>query len=377
MIRGNVPTGMGRTTQSQITRFVADFLASNPQPSALDLAEAGIVAPHWPAPWGLGATPGEQLEIDYMLAESGVRRPSNPIGVGWAGPTILHAGTLSQKQRYLTPLLSGEEQWCQLFSEPGAGSDLASIQTRAQICEGGFLVNGSKIWTSHAKASKFGILLARTGGAGRSGISYFICDMDSPGVQIRPIVEMTGAALFNEVFLTDVFVPAENLVGDLNDGWRLAKVTLANERVSLSEGGLLWGLGPDFDEFFQAVRSTTLSSVQRERLVGLAIEARVLSLMKSRVVSSAIAGRQPGPEVSLRKLLADVFGQKVMNLAKDVAGAYGMLNDGGPLSGPWGFSFLFSRALTIGGGTTEVQKNIIGERVLGLPAEARVGATSS
>ncbi len=225
---------------------VREWIAAHPAPSGEELARAGYVAPQWPRPWGLDADPIHQVLIDDEVARAGVRRPVNPIGIGWAGPTILYAGTKEQKDRYLWPILSGQEFWCQLFSEPGSGSDLANLGTRAVRDGDEFVVNGQKIWTSGAQFARFGILLARTDPElpKHKGISYFICPMDVPGIEIRPITEMTGGHTFNEVFFTDVRIPAANLVGDLNDGWRLAKVTLGNERISLSSGGVLWGNGP-------------------------------------------------------------------------------------------------------------------------------------
>ena len=235
---------------------VREWIASHPNPSGRQLADAGYVAPHWPPPWGLGADPAHQLIIDEELAAAGIKRPDNQIGIGWAGPTIVHAGTDDQQQRYLPPLLSGEEIWCQLFSEPGAGSDLAGLTTRAERDGDEFVVNGQKIWTSGAHQSAFGILLARTdpNAEVHRGISYFICPMTLPGIEVRPIVDMTGNWSFNEVFLTDVRLPADCLVGELNDGWRLAKLTLGNERVSLSTGGVLWGRGPTAIDVIDAAR---------------------------------------------------------------------------------------------------------------------------
>ena len=194
----------------------------------------------------MGADPTLQLIVDDELRRAGVRRPTNTIGIGWAGPTLLFAGTAAQKDRYLFPLLAAEEIWCQLFSEPGAGSDLASLTTRAVRDGDEWVVQGTKIWTSYAHAAQFGILLARTEPEAptHQGISYFICPMDAPGVTVRPLIDMTGAHTFNEVFLDEVRLPAGNLVGPAARGGRLAKVTLGNERVSLSGAGALWGMGP-------------------------------------------------------------------------------------------------------------------------------------
>ena len=225
---------------------VRDWIDTHPNPSGRVLAEAGYVAPHWPAPFGLDADPIHQIIIDDELAKAGIRRPANPIGIGWAGPTIMFAGTDEQKQKYILRLLSGEDFWCQLFSEPNSGSDLANLGTRAVRDGDEYIVNGQKIWTSGAQHAKYGILIARTNpdAPKHKGVSYFICPMDLPGIEIRPIKEMTGASTFNEVFFTDVRIPAANLVGEQDEGWRLAKVTLGNERVSLSTGGVLWGSGP-------------------------------------------------------------------------------------------------------------------------------------
>ncbi len=358
---------------------VRTWLADHPSPSGRDLAEAGLVAPHWPRPWGLSADPVHQLVIDDELRRAGVRRPVNPIGIGWAGPTLLHAGTDEQKHRYLTPLLAGEDMWCQLFSEPGAGSDLAALGTRAARDGDEWVVTGQKIWTSLAQYARYGILIARTDpDVGKhTGISYFVCPMDAPGITIRPIIEMTGAHMFNEVFLDEVRLPAENLVGDVGQGWSLAKVTLANERVSLSSGGALWGQGPTGEDLIDVVRARggVADPVLRERVVRLHIDGELLRLIRLRTVSAAIRGEAPGPEASIRKVMSDEHGQRVFGLAKDLAGAGGMLVDQGPLGAPaelWHHGFLFAPALTVGGGTGEVQRNIIAERVLGLPHEPDV-----
>ena len=362
---------------------VRDWLTAHPSPSGRELAEAGLVTPHWPRPWGLEADPVHQLVIDDELRAAGVRRPTNPIGIGWAGPTLLHAGSPEQKDRYLMPLLAGEDLWCQLFSEPGAGSDLASLTTRAERDGDEWVITGQKIWTSLAQFARFGILIARTAPVADSrhkGISYFVCPMDLPGIEIRPIVEMTGAHTFNEVFLDEVRIPAENLVGDEGEGWSLAKVTLANERVSLSSGGALWGQGPTGGDLVELVRSSggVDDPALRRRVVDLHIEDEILRLIRLRTVTAAIRGEAPGPEASIRKVLADEHGQRVFGLAKDLAGAGGMLTDVGPLGQDpalWHHGFLFAPALTIGGGTGEVQRNIIGERVLGLPHEPEVSTT--
>jgi 3-oxochol-4-en-24-oyl-CoA dehydrogenase len=359
---------------------VRDWLTANPEPTGRQLAEAGYVAPHWPEPWGLDADPIHQIVVDEELAAAGVKRPSNQIGIGWAGPTILHAGTEEQKQRHLFPLLAGEEIWCQLFSEPGAGSDLANLGTRAVRDGDEWVVNGQKIWTSLAHHSAFGILIARTDPdvAKHQGITYFICPMDAEGIEIRPIIEMTGGHTFNEVFLTDVRIPDVNRVGDVHGGWSLAKVTLGNERVSLSSGGALWGMGPAASDLLDEVRSGggCNDPVVRDRLAQLHVEAELLRLIRLRTVTARIRGEQPGPEASIRKILADEHGQRIMELAKDLAGAHGMLEHqragGEPDLWGWHFGYLFAPALTVGGGTGDVQRNIVAERVLGLPHDVDV-----
>jgi alkylation response protein AidB-like acyl-CoA dehydrogenase len=379
---------------------VREWLEANPEPSGDQLAHAGFVAPHWPAPWGVGADPIHQLIIDEELSRAGVHRPTNPIGIGWAGPTILFAGTDEHKQRYLFPILSGSEFWCQLFSEPDSGSDLANLGTRAVRDGDEFVVNGQKIWTSGAQYASFGILIARTDPnvAKHKGISYFICPMDAPGIEIRPITEMTGGHTFNEVFFTDVRIPAANLVGDLNDGWRLAKVTLGNERVSLSTGGVLWGNGPTALDMIDSIRDLgpVTDPLMRQRIAEVYTEHTVLDLIRLRTLTARLKGQQPGPEASIRKILADEHGQHVMALARDVLGPASMLTGGdgteafepgtdtkglgpakpaGGLFHPgWYDGFLFSQALTIGGGTGEVQRNIVAERVLGLPHDIDVAA---
>src|SRR5688572_10884366 len=314
---------------------VREWLAANPAPTGRQLAEAGYVAPHWPKPWGLDADPIHQILVDEELAAAGVLRPSNTIGIGWAGPTILHGGTEAQKERYLFPLLAAEEIWCQLFSEPGSGSDLASLSTRAVRDGDEWVVTGQKIWTSLAQFSKFGILIARTApdAPKHEGISYFICPMDAPGIEIRPIIEMTGMHTFNEVFLDEVRLPAENLVGEVNRGWGLAKVTLGNERVSLSSGGALWGMGPTAEDLLDEVRKAggTADPVMRQELARLHIESQLLRLIRLRTVTARIKGEPPGAEASVRKIMADEHGQRIMGLAKDLAGADGMLANGGPL----------------------------------------------
>ena len=379
---------------------VRAWLDDHPDPTARQLVDAGYVVPHWPEPWGLGAEPMHQLIIDDEFRRAGVSMPSNAIGIGWAGPTILAAGTDEQRARYLPKLLTAEEIWCQLFSEPDAGSDLASLATRAVRDGDEYVVNGSKIWSSGAHYSELGILIARTDPdvPKHKGISYFICPMDLPGISMTPIVDMTTAHSFNQIFFDDVRIPADLLVGAEGDGWRLAKMTLSNERVSLSSAGSLWGLGPSAETLLDLVRLTggTDDPLERQRLSALWCEAEGLRLNRLRTLSSRLAGRTPGAEASIQKAMADEHGQHVLETAKALTGAEGMLEGSGPAgqltaaagSGPtennlgadqfpevdpiWHFGYMFSPALTLGGGTFAIQRNIVAEMVLGLPRDINV-----
>jgi alkylation response protein AidB-like acyl-CoA dehydrogenase len=377
---------------------VRAWLADHPRPTGRQLAEAGWVVPHWPPPYGLDADPVHQLIVDEELNRAQVARPNNPIGIGWAAPTILMAGTEAQKERYLWPALAAEEFWCQLFSEPDAGSDLAALRTQARRDGDEWVVNGSKIWTSGAHRASLGILLVRTNpdAPKRRGISYFICPMNTPGITMSPIVDMTGAHSFNQVFFEDVRLPADCLVGSVDDGWRLAKATLANEWVSLSSGGALWGSGPSAADLVDLVRTGSAARptpALRDRVARLWIEGEVLRLMRLRTLSARLAGRTPGPEASVQKLLGDEHGQHVMAVAKELAGTSGLLVGSGPAGSlpassrgaatqivfpenlvpgvdrVWHYGFVFSPALTIGGGTWAVQRNIVAEWVLGLPRD--------
>jgi alkylation response protein AidB-like acyl-CoA dehydrogenase len=369
---------------------IRQWLADHPSPSGRQLAEAGYVVPHWPAPWGMGADPLTQLVVDEELRRAGVHRPINPIGIGWAGPTLVYAGTKEQQDRWLWPILSGEEFWCQLFSEPDAGSDLASLTTRAERDGDEWVVTGQKVWTTFAHMAKYGILLARTDPEApkHQGISYFVCPMQSPGIEIRPLVDMTGEHAFNEVFFNEVRIPADHLVGRVHGGWELAKVTLGNERVSLSGEGSLWGNGPTAGDLVDEVRAAggAPTPVLRQRLVDVWAEGEILRVLRLRTVSAVLAGKAPGPEASVRKAIADAHGQHVLDLGRDLAGLHATLESTAPTAGwgmgaaagsvaprwdgrSWARGFLFSPALTVGGGTSEVQRNIIAERVLGLPRD--------
>ena len=376
-----LPAAGGDTTAAEAAAHeCAAFLAATapggrvPADWSARLARAGYVAPHWPRPYGLGAGPAEQLAIDSVLREARVPKPMNPIGIGWAGPTLLVAGTAEQQARWLPGILDGSELWCQLFSEPDAGSDLASLRTTAIRDGDEYVVNGGKVWTTLAHFTRWGILLARTDAKAEAhhGITYFVVDMRTPGVTVRPIVQMTRTHEFNEVIFENVRVPAANVIGTEHDGWRLAKVTLGNERVSLSGEGALWGRGPTTNDLLDLVRAHggTTDPRVRQQLAALHIESEVLRLIRLRTVSARLRGLEPGPEASVRKTLADKHGQHVMRCALDLCGTEGLLADHAPFgdqAGAWAYGFLYSPALTIGGGTSEVQRDVIAERILGLP----------
>jgi alkylation response protein AidB-like acyl-CoA dehydrogenase len=337
------------------------------------MVDAGLFVPHWARPWGRSAGPVEQLIIDSELERAGLRRPHLAVGA-WAAPTIAAYGTPEQQRRWVRPTLLGQIRWCQLFSEPGAGSDLAALSSRATRATGpggqtGWRLDGQKVWTSMAHEADFGICLARTDPAAsrQRGITYFVLDMSAPGIDIRPLREITGAAMFNEVFLEGVFVPDEAVIGEVGQGWELARTTLANERVTMARGSSFGGgieallalvadLGPD--------RLDPVEADQLGRLIG---EAHCLAVMGQRSVLRAVAAAGPGPESSVRKLLAAEHDQRTQELGLGLLGPSGATTDGA--GGQWSFGFLANRCLTIAGGTSEVQRNVIGERLLGLPRD--------
>jgi alkylation response protein AidB-like acyl-CoA dehydrogenase len=294
-------------------------------------------------------------------ARAGAPQPVNRVGINLAGPTLLAHGTDAQRQRWLQPILDASELWCQLFSEPDAGSDLGSLRTSADWDEGagGWRLTGQKVWTSYARFARWGICLARTKG----GISYFVLDMDQPGIDVRPLRQITGEAEFNEVFLDGAFVPDDQLVGGLDDGWRVATTTLAHER----------GTAFPFKEqvvhevFLEALWAEAARHGVLERrevadaLTRAWLEVRLLRLHNWRTLTRLAAGYEPGPESSLVKLVRTDATQHLSRAALDVTGPEAVL------AGRWSRQWLWSRAASIAGGTTEIQKTILGERVLGLP----------
>ncbi|HEX3566991.1 MAG TPA: acyl-CoA dehydrogenase family protein [Acidimicrobiales bacterium] len=376
------------------------------------LADSGWGFPTWSPDWygrGLGSQMATVVAEERKRA--GAFGPPSGIGVMMAGPTIVAHGTDEQRKRFLPDMVSGKEVWCQLFSEPGSGSDLASLQTRAVRDGDEWVVNGQKVWTSGAQFSKWGILIARTDPdqPKHKGITYFVIDMDQPGVEVRPLKEMTGGATFNEVFFTDARIPQDNVLGEVGEGWGVAVTTLAHERNSLGAGGM-GGMGggeiigrPDLSRHVGDLTKGTggdgpmagmaaafgggggslvktlpqlfgkgSDPIVRQEIVSIFTLLEIARFTGLRAQAAAASGQRPGPEVSTGKLLASKIVKSLRDTGLRVEGANGMLSGSdAPLGGMIQFLALFSPAISIAGGTDEVQRNIIGERVLGLPAEPR------
>ncbi len=357
--------------REELAPVVAELAALEGTERRRRMVDAGLVMPHWPKPWGRDAGAVEQVVVDEQLAAAGIDRPHISIGA-WALPPIIARGTPLQHERWVDPTLMGELHWCQLFSEPGAGSDLASLTTRAVRTEGGWSLTGQKVWTSMARDADWGICLARTdpSAAKHLGITYFVVDMGSAGLDIRPLRELTGAAMFNEVFLDDVFVPDDCVIGEVNGGWSLARMTLANERVSMSSGST-FGIGVESLLRLADRRGDSMTPSLSVRLGRLLAEAQSLRLMTHRSTLLALAGSDPGPQASLRKLLGAEHEQRVQELGLAMLGPEGATMDG--RAARWTAGFLATRCLTVAGGTSEVQRNVIAERLLGLPRDPEPG----
>jgi alkylation response protein AidB-like acyl-CoA dehydrogenase len=332
------------------------------------LVERGLMVPHWPDPWGHEASAVEQVVIDQELARAHIRRANLAVGA-WAAPTIAVHGTLDQQERWVRPTLLGTISWCQLFSEPGAGSDLASLTTKAVKTDGGWLLSGQKVWTSMAGGADWGICLARTNPSAPKhlGITYFIVDMNQAGIDIRPLRELTGHAMFNEVFLTDVFVADDCVIGEVDGGWPLARTTLANERVAMGSGSSFGGGVEALLALVADIGMGQLDAEQQSQLGALLAEAHTVGLLGQRAAYRAVSGAAPGPEASVRKLLGVEHDQRTQEFGLSLLGGEAATNEGP--AAQWVFGFLANRCLTIAGGTSEVQRNVIAERLLGLPRD--------
>ena len=342
------------------------------------LYEAGYVALHWPKQWGGG---GASLIEQAIYQDEALRLAlplygANQLAIDRLGPTIIVMGTEQQKERYLHKMLTGEEIWCQGYSEPNAGSDLAGLQTRAVLEGDYFVVNGQKVWTSLAHRADMQVLLVRTDPAApkHKGISYLIVDMKSPGITIRPLMQITGDAGFNEVFYDNVRVPKENLVGEINQGWQVSIATLMWERVS---GGTRHPVERTITELLELAKTTEFEGMPasqhpyiRQKLAQFGIEARCLRLSRYRGLTSQLKGKVPGPESSFGKLFATELNLRVAMFADEMMGPYaGLVKDSvvAVEGGRWAARALAARGLTIAAGSSEIQHNIIGERVLKLP----------
>ncbi|MFH8583773.1 acyl-CoA dehydrogenase family protein [Streptomyces celluloflavus] len=380
------------TDAEDLRRRTAELLAAHPPATTAPLDflrarfDAGLAWIHYPEGLGgLDAPRALQPVVDALLADAGApgNDPGrNGIGLGMAAPTILRYGTDEQKRRFLRPLWTGEEVWCQLFSEPGAGSDLAALATRARRVDDGWVVDGQKVWTSGAHQARWAILLARTdpGLPKHRGISYFVCDMTDPGVDVRPLRQITGEAEFNEVFLTGVAIPDTHRLGEVGEGWQVARTTLMNERVAIGgariprEGGMI-GLAAADWRARPALRTHDLY----QRLLTLWVDAEVARLTGERLRQQLAKG-QPGPEGSGMKLAFARLAQQISGWSVEFLAEDGLTYDDWTLRRPEsvdftgrqaGYRYLRAKGNSIEGGTSEVLLNIVAERVLGLPPEPR------
>ena len=357
--------------RDEVGAFADEVGALPREEQRVRVVDAGYFVPHWDPPWGRGAGAVEQLVIDQELRRARIRVPHLAVGA-WAAPTIAAHGSPEQQERWVRPTLLGEIAWCQLFSEPEAGSDLAALTTSATRTDGGWLLNGQKVWTSMAKEADWGICLVRTNANAPKhlGITYVIVDMRTPGIDIRPLREMTGLEMFNEVFFDDVFVPDDCVIGEVDGGWPLARTTLANERVSMGSGSsfgggieALLGLVGERLEHKQLDADPLLL----DQLGGLVAEAHSVAVLGLRSTQRSVSGAKPGPEASVRKLLGVEHDQRTQELGLALLGPEGATTIGA--AAQWTFGFLANRCLTIAGGTSEIQRNVIAERLLGLPRD--------
>jgi len=354
--------------RAEIRDEVAALKTISRDERATAIAEGGWVLPYLPKPWGRAADPVEQIIIAQEFTTGRVRRP--PIGIAaWIVPSIVAFGTEEQKQRFLPPTFRGEMIWCQLFSEPGAGSDLAGLSTKATKVDGGWRISGQKIWTTAAQFSRWGALLARTDPSApkHNGITYFLLDMSSEGVEVKPLRELTGGAMFNTVFIDDVFVPDELVLGEVNRGWEVSRNTLTAERVSIgsSEAPFLANL----DQFVEFIRDGQFDQIAQNRAGQLIAEGHAAKVLNMRSTLLTLAGGDAMPSAAISKLLSMRTGQGYAEFGVSSFGTDAAIGDPETPAGKWDEFLLASRATTIYGGTSEVQLNIIAERLLGLPRD--------
>ncbi|KAA0021242.1 acyl-CoA dehydrogenase [Antrihabitans cavernicola] len=354
--------------RTQVAAELAPLVELDEDDQLIALGDGGWVQPHLPKPYGRSASPLEQIVIAQEVKTAGIAMPQLLMG-GWAVQAVVAHGTEQQKRDLAVPTLQGELVWCQLFSEPGAGSDLASLTTKAEKVDGGWKVTGQKIWTTVAQFADWAMLIARTDTSKpkHQGITYFVLDMSTPGVTVRPLREMTGSALFNEVFLDEVFIPDENVVGEVDDGWNVARTTLAGERVALSQKMEAYATDKDLLQFAQG---RDLSPMARHRLGELVAESQAIDVIGARVVLKQLSGIDVGTTSSVGKLLGMQLGQSIAEFVVAELGAAGAVSIPGQPSDKAMEQLIAGRATTIYGGTTEVQLNVIGERMLGLPRDA-------
>jgi alkylation response protein AidB-like acyl-CoA dehydrogenase len=354
--------------RAEIRAEVAALKAIPREDRKTAIVEGGWVLPYLAKPWGRASSPVEQIIISQEFTSGRVRRPQ--IGIAtWIVPSIVAFGTDEQKQRFLPPAFGGDMTWCQLFSEPGAGSDLAGLSTKATKTDGGWRITGQKIWTTAAQFSQWGALLARTDPSApkHNGITYFLLDMASEGVEVKPLRELTGGAMFNTVFIDDVFVPDELVLGEVNRGWEVSRNTLTAERVSIgsSEAPFLANL----EEFVEFIRDGQFDQIAQNRAGQLIAEGHAARVLNMRSTLLTLAGGDAMPSAAISKLLSMRTGQGYAEFGVSSFGTDAAIGDPDQLPGTWNEYLLASRATTIYGGTSEVQLNIIAERLLGLPRD--------
>jgi alkylation response protein AidB-like acyl-CoA dehydrogenase len=392
-------TAEDKAFRQQVRRWLEENIPKK-RPETLDerrawhrkLYEAGYLAMGWPKEYGgQEARPMTQAIVGEELARANAPASLNGLGIGIVAPTLIHHGTEHQKQEHVAKILTAEELWCQLYSEPNSGSDLASLQCRADVNGDEFIINGQKIWTSGAINADWGILLARTDRSApkHQGISCIMLDMHQPGVEVRPLKQISGSSEFCEVFFTNVRVNADNLVGEMNAGWRIAQTTLSYERGGnvLSRVVRLQEMYSRMIEVCKTLKRNGKSAIEdpnvRQKLGEIYAEIEVLRYAALRLLSRLEKGQRPGPEASISKLHYSELDKHVQELFLDILGPYGLQTGGQPQeyalhadpdfgeASSWAYSFFWSRAGTIYAGSSEIQKNILGERVLGLPKEVR------